>query len=110
MTEIKRLARLETIAFADRVPEGAAQIVLGEAVIALPLKGIVDLQAERSRLEKEMTRVHADIEQIAGRLDNQGFVAKAPEHVLEETRERRQDLEARRQRISEALRRLSQAG
>jgi valyl-tRNA synthetase len=109
MTEIKRLARLETIAFADRVPEGAAQIVLGEAVIALPLKGIVDLQAERSRLEKEMTRVHADIEQIAGRLGNQGFVAKAPEHVLEETRERRQDLEARRQRISEALRRLSQA-
>jgi valyl-tRNA synthetase len=75
----------------------------------LPLKGIVDLQAERSRLEKEMTRVRADIEQIAGRLGNQGFVAKAPEHVLEETRERRQDLETRSQRISEALRRLSQA-
>jgi len=77
--------------------------------VALPLKGIVDLQAERSRLEKEMTRVRADIEQIAGRLGNQGFVAKAPEHVLEETRERRQDLETRSQRISEALRRLSQA-
>jgi valyl-tRNA synthetase len=109
MTEIMRLARLETIAFADKVPAGAAQIVLGEAVIALPLKGIVDLQAERLRLEKELARIGQDVEQIAGRLANQGFIAKAPEHVLEDARERKQQLEARRQRISEALRRFSQA-
>ena len=109
MTEIMRLARLETITFADKVPAGAAQIVLGEAVIALPLKGIVDLQAERLRLEKEMARIGQDVEQIAGRLANQGFIAKAPENVVEDARERKQQLEARRQRISEALRRFSQA-
>jgi valyl-tRNA synthetase len=56
-----------------------------------------------------MARLGADVDQIAGRLANQGFVAKAPEHVLEETRERKQQLEARRQRISDALRRFSQA-
>jgi valyl-tRNA synthetase len=110
MTEITRLARLESITFAKRVPAGAAQIVLGEAVIALPLEGIVDLQTERLRLEKEMARLGTDVDQIAGRLANQGFVAKAPEHVLEETRDRKEQLEARRQRISEALRRFSQAG
>ena len=109
MTEITRLARLESITFAKRAPPGAAQIVLGEAVIALPLEGIIDLQTERLRLEKEMARLGADVDQIAGRLANQGFVAKAPEHILEETRDRKQQLEARRQRISEALRRFSQA-
>jgi valyl-tRNA synthetase len=109
MAEITRLARLEVITFADRVPPGSAQIVLGEAIIALPLGGIVDLQAERGRLEREMARIGADVEQIAGRLANEGFVAKAPGHVLEEARERKQQLEARRQRIADALRRFSQA-
>jgi valyl-tRNA synthetase len=109
MAEITRLARLEAIAFADRVPPGAAQIVLGEAIIALPLSGIVDLQAEKGRLEREMAKIGADVEQIAGRLANKGFVAKAPGHVLEEARERKQQLEARRQRIADALRRFSQA-
>jgi valyl-tRNA synthetase len=109
MTEIMRLARLESITFSDRVPAGSAQIVLGEALIALPLHGVVDLGAERTRLEKEMTRLTADVEQITQRLSSEGFVAKAPEHVLEEARERRQQLEARRQRLSEALRRFSQA-
>jgi valyl-tRNA synthetase len=109
MAEITRLSRLEAITFADRVPPGAAQIVLGEAIIALPLGGIVDLQVERGRLEREMAQIGADVEQIAGRLANKGFVAKAPGHVLEEARERKQQLEARRQRIAEALRRFSQA-
>ncbi len=110
MNEITRLARLEAITFADRVPAGAAQIVHGEAIIALPLAGIIDLKAERLRLEKEVARIGADVDQIARRLANDGFVAKAPEHVLEETRERKTALESRRQRISDALRRLSQAG
>jgi valyl-tRNA synthetase len=109
MAEITRLARLEAIGFADRVPPGSAQIVLGEAIIALPLGGIVDLQAEKGRLEREMAKIGADVDQIAGRLANEGFVAKAPGHVLEEARERKQQLEARRQRIADALRRFSQA-
>jgi valyl-tRNA synthetase len=109
MTEIMRLARLESITIGERVPKGAAQIVLGEAIIALPLQGIVDLQAERLRLEKEMDRLKGDVEQIDARLANRGFVAKAPEHVLEETQERKQQLEERRQRVSDALRRFSHA-
>jgi valyl-tRNA synthetase len=56
-----------------------------------------------------MARIGADVEQIAGRLANEGFVAKAPGHVREEARERKQQLEARRQRIADALRRFSQA-
>ncbi|MDP9137739.1 MAG: valine--tRNA ligase, partial [Pseudomonadota bacterium] len=105
--EITRLARLEKIVFSDRVPPGAAQLVLGEAIVALPLAGVIDLAAERARLEKEREKIDADVVQIAARLSNSGFVAKAPEQVLEETRERKAALEARRSRIGEALRRLA---
>jgi valyl-tRNA synthetase len=107
--EITRLARLENLAFADRVPEGAAHIVLGEATVALPLAGVIDLGAERARLEKDLDRTATDIAAINARLGNQGFLAKAPEEVVEEARDRRTNLEARKAKIAEALNRLQAA-
>jgi len=107
--EIARLARLEGLNFVDRVPEGAAQIVLGEAIVALPLAGVIDLAAERARLEKELERTAKDIAAIDSRLGNQGFLAKAPEDVVDEARDRRTDLEARQSRITQALSRLQAA-
>jgi valyl-tRNA synthetase len=107
--EITRLARLENLAFADRVPEGAANIVLGEATVALPLAGVIDLGAERARLEKDLDRTATDIAAINARLGNQGFLAKAPEEVVEEARDRRTNLEARKAKIAEALNRLQAA-
>ena len=106
MNEILRLARLESVNFADAVPANSAQIVLGEAVVALPLTGLIDFAAERARLEKELAKLDQDIAQIVGRLANPGFVAKAPEEVLEENRERKASFEARKVRIGEALSRL----
>jgi valyl-tRNA synthetase len=108
-TEIARLARLESLSFADQVPESAAQIVLGEATVALPLAGVIDLAAERARLAKELEKTAKDIAAIDARLANQGFLAKAPEDVVEDSRERRFDLEARQARIAEALGRLQAA-
>jgi valyl-tRNA synthetase len=105
--EITRLARLDRIAFSEQVPEGAAQLVLGQAIIALPLAGVVDLRAERSRLEREREKIEADVAQIAARLANAGFMSKAPQGVLAETRERRIVLQARKSKIDEALKRLS---
>ncbi len=108
MTEIMRLARLEALSFADRVPEGSAQIVAGEALIALPLAGVIDLKAERARLTKELEKSAKDIAAIDGRLSNAGFLAKAPEEVVEEARDRRSELQSRREKVTEALERLSQ--
>jgi valyl-tRNA synthetase len=109
-TEIARLARLESLSFVDTVPEGAAQIVLGESIVALPLAGVIDLAAERARLEKELDRTAKDIAAIDARLGNKGFLAKAPEDVVEDARDRRVDLESRKGRIAEALTRLQAAG
>ena len=107
MNEILRLARLEKIEFSDQVPDNSAQIVLGEAVIALPLTGLIDFAAERARLEKELGKIAEEVGAIEGRLANPGFVAKAPEAVLEENRERLVSFAARRERVEEALKRLS---
>lgn len=104
--EIVRLARLKAIDFEDKVPASSAQMVLGEAVLALPLEGVIDFAAERARLGKELEKVAKDIAVIEGRLGNPGFVAKAPEEVLEEARERKTALAAQRAKLEEALSRL----
>jgi valyl-tRNA synthetase len=104
--EIMRLARLKILDFHERVPASAAQVVLGEAVIALPLAGVIDFAAERARLSKELEKVSKDLAVTEARLTNQGFIAKAPEEVLEETRERKAALAAQRVKLNDALKRL----
>jgi valyl-tRNA synthetase len=102
-----RLARLEDVSYSSDVPEGSAQIVLGEATFALPLAGIIDLAAERARLEKEIGKEGVEIEKIDRKLGNEQFVAKAPPEVIEEQRARREEAVARRDRLRAALARLS---
>ncbi|MFT3671751.1 valine--tRNA ligase [Aestuariivirga sp.] len=104
--EIMRLARLSSIAFEDQVPKASAQMVLDEATVALPLEGVIDFAAERTRLGKELEKIAKDMGVIDGRLNNAAFVAKAPAEVLEESRELRAGLEARKAKVEEALKRL----
>jgi valyl-tRNA synthetase len=104
--EIIRLARLSSISFEDRVPKASAQIVLGEATVALPLEGVIDFATETARLKKELEKIEKESGAIAGRLGNPGFVAKAPEDVLAETRERKTELDVQRTKTAEALKRL----
>ena len=104
--EIIRLARLSSISFEDQVPKASAQIVLGEATVALPLEGVIDFATETARLKKELERIEKESAAISGRLGNPGFVAKAPEEVLAETRERKTELDVQRTKTAEALKRL----
>jgi len=104
--EIMRLARLSALDFADVVPSASAQIALDEATVALPLEGMIDFAAERARLAKELEKVAKDMGVIDGRLNNAAFVAKAPPEVLEESRELRAQLEAKKAKLNEAVKRL----
>ncbi len=104
--EIMRLARLSALDFADVVPAASAQIALDEATVALPLEGMIDFTAERARLSKELEKVARDMAVIDGRLNNAAFVAKAPPEVLEESRELRAALEAKKKKLDEAVKRL----
>ena len=101
-----RLARVEKITLADAVPGQSAQGVVGGINFALPLEGILDFDAERARLNKEIGVVEKEIAKIAGKLNNQGFLAKAPEEVVEENRQRLADETDTRDRLQLALERL----
>jgi valyl-tRNA synthetase len=106
---VRRLARLSEISFAEHAPPGAVQLIVRGEVAALPLKGVIDFSAEKARLEKEMARVKSDIARIDAKLANADFVARAPEDVVEGEREKREEAEARRLKINEALDRLKGA-
>jgi valyl-tRNA synthetase len=107
---IKRLARLSSLAVAASPPPGSVQLVVRGEVAALPLKGIIDFAAERARLERELARIEAEIARIDGKLGNADFIKRAPEEVVEGERERREEAEARRRKVVEALERLQGAG
>jgi valyl-tRNA synthetase len=106
---IKRLARLSDIGFADAAPAGSAQLIVRGEVAALPLKGLIDVAAEHARLEKEMAKVANDITRIDAKLGNADFIKRAPEEVVDGEREKRDEAEARRVKIMEALERLKGA-
>jgi valyl-tRNA synthetase len=106
---VKRLARTGDITFADAAPKGSVQLLIRGEVAALPLKGVIDFAVERTRLDKEMQKAEADIKRVDAKLGNPKFVANAPEEVVEEEREKRQEAESRRGKIVEAIERLSSA-
>ena len=103
---IKRLARLSELSFADASPEGAVQMVVRNETAALPLKGVIDLAAERARLEKELGKASADIARLDAKLGNPDFIRRAPEEVVDAEREKRDEAQARRQKIAAALERV----
>jgi len=104
---IERLARLSAIEFSDEAPGQSAQIIVRGEVAALPLAGIIDLDAERGRLTKELGKLDQDIAAVERKLGNPDFMARAPEEIVEENRERKAAAEARKLKIKEALERLA---
>ena len=91
------------------MPKGAVQAVVDEAVFALPVGEVIDIGQEKSRLEKELQKLAGEIGKIDAKLGNENFVARAPEEVVEEQRERLVELHRSRDRLAEAIDRLAAA-
>jgi valyl-tRNA synthetase len=102
----RRLARLSEISFAAEAPESSVQLIVRGSAAALPLKSVIDFDAEKLRLAKEIGKLEADAKKIEGKLGNAEFVAKAPDEVVEENRERLEEAHARAQKLAAALKRL----
>ena len=84
----------------------AAQAVAGGLALEVPLTGLIDVEAERARLNKEMDKVRAQIDGLDRKLSQASFVEKAPKEVVEENRRRLADYQDQAAKLSEALSRL----
>ncbi len=104
---IERLARLSGVELADAAPAGAVQFVIGQTTGALAIADVIDVAAERARLAKEIAALTADADRTAKKLNNADFVARAPEEVVEENRERLAEAESAKARLEGALERLA---
>ncbi len=107
---IKRLARVDAVSLGDSAPKGAAQIVVGEATVCLPLGTLIDLVAEKTRLEKAIAKSDQEIARIVGKLSNEKFVANAKEEVVEAEREKLAELKEAAARVATAESRIRDAG
>ncbi|WP_230532172.1 valine--tRNA ligase [Microvirga roseola] len=106
---VRRLARLSEISYADVAPKSSIQLLIRGEMATLPLEGVIDLDAERARLAKEIQKLEAEIAKIDAKLGNADFIKRAPEEVVEEQRERREEAAARKAKMEEALSRLRDA-
>jgi len=101
---IERMARVDAADPTRDVPAGAAaRIALDEMTIILPLEGIIDIAAEKARLDKETKRLSGEIEKIDKKLGNAQFLERAPEEVVAEQRERRAEYAAALEKVRSAL-------
>ncbi len=103
---VGRLLRVSEVRFADAAPAGSIPYVVEGATLALPVAEFIDIAAERARLTKEVATLAGDIDRTAKKLANPDFVARAPEEVVDENRERLADAEAAREKLEAALARL----
>ena len=106
--EIDRLAKLDYSTTAEAQPPGSVTFVLDGATVALPLKGVIDVAAERARVSQEIARCRKEVETVDRKLANDAFVARAPAEVVEEQRERRAGYVTELARYEAALKRLEE--
>jgi valyl-tRNA synthetase len=106
---IRQMLRVSELRF-DAADAGAVPFLAEGALLALPVAEFIDLAAEKTRLIKEIAGLTVEIDRIAKKLGNPDFVARAPEEVVDENRDRLADAEAAKARLSAALKRLEGFG
>lgn len=105
---ILTLAGVETLELLAETPKAAQAVTaaVGPVEVVLPLEGLVDVAAEKARLEKELTATRAELEKARRKLGNPSFVEKAPAEVVEKEREREAEYAAQEAVLAERLRQL----
>ncbi|UWR18475.1 valine--tRNA ligase [Sulfitobacter pontiacus] len=107
---IKRLARVETLEKTESFPKGTVSIAAPGASFGLPLAGLIDIDAEKTRLQKSLDKLGKEIGGLKGRLNNPKFAASAPAEVVAEAQS---NLDARQEeadQLQAALNRLAELG
>jgi valyl-tRNA synthetase len=103
-----REAGIESLTPADTAPKGAATIAVDGATFALPLEGLIDVAAEKARLEKSLQKLAKELGGMRGRLNNPKFLESAPDEVIAETKENLAARQEEETRLKTALDRLAE--
>jgi len=104
---IKQLARAEDIIIESTAPQGAAQIVVREATVCLPLGGLIDIGAEKARLEKAIAKARDEIARLEKKLANDKFVANAKPDVVQAERDKLAEAAPALEKLEAALARIA---
>jgi len=101
ITYIQRFCNPETIEISTNLqsPDKAMSAMVTGVAIYLPLAGLIDIGQEINRLEKELESLNFEVERVQKKLSNQGFVAKAPQDVIEKEKEKEQDYLDKREKV-----------
>lgn len=103
---IKTLAAVEPLNVSlttPEKPENAMAAVVSGVEIYMPLKGLIDVDKETARLNKELLTLDKELARVSGKLSNEGFVAKAPPDVIEKEKAKQQEFEEKVKAINERL-------
>ncbi len=106
---IKRMARLKSIDLTDETPKGAIQTVIDQTTLILPIADIIDLDAERARLRKQIEKLDEDIKKVEQKLSNERFVNNAPQEIIDEQHLRKVEALGVKEKLSAALAQLDTA-
>ena len=107
---IKRLARVATLEHVAQFPKGCASVTVPGGTFGLPLADIIDIDAEKARLEKSMDKLAKELGGLRGRLNNPKFAQSAPPEVVEETRANLALREEEQNQLQAAIARLAELG
>ena len=103
---IKRLARVENISYADDnvpAPKKSATAVVWGSKIVVPLENLIDFNEEIARQQKKLDKLTAEKKSLAGRINNPKFVANAPQELIQQTKDRIEEIEGQEATISELI-------
>ncbi|WP_296764322.1 valine--tRNA ligase [Sediminimonas sp.] len=107
---ITKLARIDTLTEAADFPKGTVTVPVEGGTFGLPLAGVIDVDAEKARLQKAHAKLEKELAGLRGRLNNPKFAESAPAEVVEETRENLAAREEEEARLNAALARLAEIG
>jgi valyl-tRNA synthetase len=107
---IKRFARIESLTAVDTMPKGTAALAVSGGAFGIPLDGIIDVAAEKARLEKTLGKLAKELGGLRGRLNNPKFADSAPAEVIEETKANLALREDEESKLKDALARISELG
>jgi len=106
---IKDLAKVEDLSIkkeVDKKPDKSSTAIVNGIEIILPLAGMVDIEKEIKRLEKELDEIKSEIKRAKGKLNTDGFVNKAPEDVVQEERDKLEEYKNKKEKINKRLKEL----